>query len=1282
MSGDGETTVQTLWKRTLGDNADMTVLDPRATYWPKSVQAEVDVDFPRDEEASRRYVERGLLGQGGMGIVARASQVSLGREVAVKRLHPDPGSPESIAENHRIFVAEARIQGGLEHPNIVPVHDLSVDARGEARLVMKLVEGRSWEAVLRAEGLDLERDLDILLAVSLAMAYAHDRDVVHGDLKPSNVMLGSFGEVLVSDWGLAMAVGPRAPQGALRAEDIAHPRGTPCYMAPELANGTGADIGRATDVYLLGGILFRILAGKPPHSGGGFLQVAMRAAEGAPPRLDDSHPAGLREICSRALAAVPAERFPDAAAFREALLRWRQRRANERLREEARGHLEQARHDLVRDASPHAAYAAFTSAIALFGQAAANAPGDESDAARAELERARARFAEVAVGRGDLGLAELQAGRLEDTLAAPIRASVAQARRRNARRERARRGLRAGVIGLAGLVLLVASALAVVYRSSALERAAQNNQLQELNFAKEAEVARNEELLLSLRDSYGEELLARDRWRELLRMSGTILAGTRREDRSSLAAHRIWAEHARGLACLELGRLDEARAHLEEARAGALELDPTALATVLFRCRLGAVRIAWEAGQADSALALGRALLEESPAVDLADRVQAHRVVANLAGEAGRPALALACLESSWTLLAAAPPTPDMDARRALIIADLRAARSEPGDLADSLAAVTERLAGASHRIDASASVEGVAARTLVDRAFRAAEQGDLAAAEADLVRARRALLRLARFELESSELNALAGRVWTEIARFEQRFGGESAAYAALDRAGSFAQRTRGREGLELSLRITLLASRLRAAPGRTGEQLLKADEAVALARALAARWPLLSYAHLMLAEAELERAIAACAHGWEIHRPEPIAVAESAAVAARSILDVHPGDDKQRAELLGGTLVVQGQLAARDGDPEAVSLFEQAIATFDAGELPLEGVRARVAYARVRSSFGLDGAGSLLRAALDTVEATRSDKPARPDLIELHVDALRAHAEWFLLLGQPAAAAQELDTAVPLAASLQPGETWSQARLNEGYVRYELGLALSRAGDTPRAVEQLAGAIALAEPFFERVKVEPLAYELVGLANERLGRIFHTSGRPAEADACLATAARAYRELGSWKLESAAVPLAEVLELRAAYSQERGQLDDALAHAREASRLLFQLREQLPMPDPAVDFRHARVGRIEASLLAATGDTAEAHRLLGHIDALLGPLRGLAVFAPQPQRLSFMVLRDRARLGHALGRVDDARADGARALRFGREVLAAETDRALASELTAFEVWVQGLE
>lgn len=213
-----------------------------------------------------------LLGEGGMGNVYVAGQGSLDRLVALKVIKPleddkrlqlrKKGTLEKTERQRRSqFISEAVVTGDLEHPNIVPIHDIAVSEDNTLFYSMKRVSGTPWSKVIDKNSRD--ENIEILLKISDAIGFAHTRGIVHRDIKPESIMLGDFGIVMVMDWGLALAKpGFEKPESIYPATGLG---GSPAYMAPEMATGPLDAIEPASDIYLLGATLFQIITGQAPH---------------------------------------------------------------------------------------------------------------------------------------------------------------------------------------------------------------------------------------------------------------------------------------------------------------------------------------------------------------------------------------------------------------------------------------------------------------------------------------------------------------------------------------------------------------------------------------------------------------------------------------------------------------------------------------------------------------------------------------------------------------------------------------------------------------------------------------------------------------------------------------------------------------------------------------------------------------------------------------------------------------------------------------------------------
>jgi serine/threonine-protein kinase len=312
--------------------------DLAATRRPSLVASIGGVTAPPE-----RYEEGHLLGEGGMGVVVKANDRDLARSVAVKRLQPRKTAPEQVDR----FLREAQVTAQLEHPGVLPVHDVGIDEQGRFFYVMRLVPGdetlrrvidrlRAGDEATHREFTG-ERRVRLILKLAEILAYAHSKGVVHRDVKPENIMLGQFGEVYLVDWGLAKISGISEPQSApAQPPEGEHATrnmtregaiiGTPLYMAPEQARGEPAT--PASDVYALGAILYELLSLhhylEPPARS--TIELLDRLANGkrVPAELhfdgrNGRVPRFLSFICDRALQADPAKRYRTAKEFERAL---------------------------------------------------------------------------------------------------------------------------------------------------------------------------------------------------------------------------------------------------------------------------------------------------------------------------------------------------------------------------------------------------------------------------------------------------------------------------------------------------------------------------------------------------------------------------------------------------------------------------------------------------------------------------------------------------------------------------------------------------------------------------------------------------------------------------------------------------------------------------------------------------------------------------------------------------------------------------------------------------
>ncbi len=305
---------------------------------------------------SQRYEVKREIARGGMGVILDIWDADLGRALAMKVVLTRSGAEEQApagpaAMDPRLvdrFLEEAQVTGQLDHPGIVPVHEIGIDETGRLYFTMRLVTGRDLEHIVtlvqgEQEGWTRTRAVGVMLKVCEAMAYAHDKGVVHRDLKPANIMVGRFGEVYVMDWGLARVLG-RKEKRDVRPEPAAPPHtpwiethrlhqradesasalktmdgdviGTPAYMSPEQARGDLQTLGPATDIYAVGAILYHLLAGHSPYIPTGAklnaLDVWRLVRDGPPTPLETEAPDAPGEliaICEKAMARDITQRY-------------------------------------------------------------------------------------------------------------------------------------------------------------------------------------------------------------------------------------------------------------------------------------------------------------------------------------------------------------------------------------------------------------------------------------------------------------------------------------------------------------------------------------------------------------------------------------------------------------------------------------------------------------------------------------------------------------------------------------------------------------------------------------------------------------------------------------------------------------------------------------------------------------------------------------------------------------------------------------------------------------
>lgn len=360
-SSDPGTLAATMQAQAPGDpgwdsRADSTARSPKASMDQTTVLPRIELDGAVAKvlhTSRRRYETHGKLGEGGVGEVLSALDHDIGREVAIKRLRARMKSPMALAR----FVEEIRTTGRLEHPNVVPIHDVGVDDKGDFYFVMKQVDGETLESIIAklAAGdpeyhrrYGFERRVEIFKGVLEAIHLAHSQSIIHRDIKPANVMVGAYGEVLLMDWGLAKCLRADSPDlySVIADEEGAagDPRpetptesgrmfethagallGTPAYMAPEQAEGKPAD--ERSDIYSLCVMFHELLCLKHylsdkksvPEVLASIADTPVPAASFVKSPHQTAVPADLHHFVKVGVAKAPADRYQDVQSMLDRL---------------------------------------------------------------------------------------------------------------------------------------------------------------------------------------------------------------------------------------------------------------------------------------------------------------------------------------------------------------------------------------------------------------------------------------------------------------------------------------------------------------------------------------------------------------------------------------------------------------------------------------------------------------------------------------------------------------------------------------------------------------------------------------------------------------------------------------------------------------------------------------------------------------------------------------------------------------------------------------------------
>ncbi|WP_231602595.1 protein kinase domain-containing protein [Neorhodopirellula pilleata] len=499
-----------------------------------------DLDAPDSDDSDYQLLEQ--LGEGAMGVVFAARQKAMDRTVAIKAIKPGKHNND---DSKRKFLYEAQITGDLDHPNIVPIHELGSNSDGTLFYAMKLVSGTPWQKAIKDRS--REENIDILMKVSDAIGFAHSKGIIHRDLKPDNIMLGPFGEVLVMDWGLAISVLRHQPFGL---------GGTPAYMSPEMAKHDVKRIGPRSDIYLLGAMLFQVVTGRAPHPGKKVTECLLSAVRNEFVPHDEND--ALVAIAKIAMASEVTDRYESVAAFQDAIREYRRHSESIAITQRATS--------LLASAQDKRDYQQFSRVLFSLDEALELWPDNQS--AKKQIAVARLAYGHCAFEQGDYDLCmqTLVPGvPAEDDLIAKAK----QARDLAASREQKFKRLRKVLATVILCAVVGLSALSVFLNSARLEIDKQRGQLAQTNTQL---VAANDSERKAREDAEraaSQEKLAKEK----------AIRAAEAEMKAKLLAEQA-AEEARKAAIAETkAREDEAKARM--VAEDALKSEKAALATAV-----------------------------------------------------------------------------------------------------------------------------------------------------------------------------------------------------------------------------------------------------------------------------------------------------------------------------------------------------------------------------------------------------------------------------------------------------------------------------------------------------------------------------------------------------------------------------------------------------------------------------------------------------------------------------------------------------------------------------
>jgi serine/threonine protein kinase/WD40 repeat protein len=482
-----------------------------------------DAGAPQSMAADYQILDK--LGEGGMGVVYAAIQTAVNRKVALKTLKKERNKDPSARKQ---FFYEAEITADLDHPNIPPIYEFGSTKDGIVFYTMKMIKGAEWQKAIHSN--TQAENLEIFNSLLDAIAFGHSKNIIHRDIKPENVILGGYGEVYVTDWGMAVNV---TRKGSIRFG------GTPDFMAPEMANDDAKEIGKWSDVYLLGAVLYQIITGFPPHPGKNALErlLAARANKIRKTSIEDP----LLDIAFRAMSTKPANRYHSVEDLQNAVREVQRKRANINSSIDLT-----VRSQTIADkALEHKDYDRFTRAI--FGFRDAIELWDGNREAETSLKKIRLAYGQCAFDRGDydLALATLDMQVPEELM---LYGKSQKAKLGVLQREKRFKTLRNTFVAFLGLAMLAASVAAFVFDNQRRIAIRLKNEAEQAKF--EEEKAKEDALAAKDEEQKAKELAIDARAEEEIAKNQAI------ESRAAAIVAQKAAEQSEALARARLAQVE------------------------------------------------------------------------------------------------------------------------------------------------------------------------------------------------------------------------------------------------------------------------------------------------------------------------------------------------------------------------------------------------------------------------------------------------------------------------------------------------------------------------------------------------------------------------------------------------------------------------------------------------------------------------------------------------------------------------------------------------------